>query len=182
MSTVNKDLSKKTQAILKSLGYEIKLSHAYELLARMAGHPSWNHASAENTDLTQALTPVVTPVVLNRIELERKQFGYNDESETVSTVDPNSPLKAFDVFLNRTNTEEKKYKIQAKDETEARAIMQQYADFRNESLYFDEITHEEVKKLIALEPESSFRSSRWIPCDLQIYEKVTVAEVYNGYK
>jgi len=47
----NKDLSKKVQTILKELGYEVKLGHVYELLAKLNGFNSYNAAKAKGVDL-----------------------------------------------------------------------------------------------------------------------------------
>lgn len=55
MSPSNKDLSKSAQLILKELGHDISIGHAYELLSKLAGYNSWNVANAAGVNLNQAL-------------------------------------------------------------------------------------------------------------------------------
>lgn len=44
----NKPIVKKSKEILKELGYEVKTSHIYDLLSRLAGETNWHVASAKN--------------------------------------------------------------------------------------------------------------------------------------
>lgn len=46
----NKKLIKKTQAVLKKHGYDVKTGHLYELFSELAGFKSYNVANAKNAD------------------------------------------------------------------------------------------------------------------------------------
>jgi len=52
MSQSNKDLAKSAQSILKGFGYEVKLGHVYELMAKLSGFNSWNVANAKNAQFS----------------------------------------------------------------------------------------------------------------------------------
>jgi hypothetical protein len=52
-STDNKAIVKKTQEILKEQGYDIKLSHVYELFSKLSGVKDWNSAKALDKDFGQ---------------------------------------------------------------------------------------------------------------------------------
>lgn len=50
MSSSSKEIAKRIQERGKELGYDLKLTHAYELLASIAGHKSWNVQSAKEKE------------------------------------------------------------------------------------------------------------------------------------
>jgi DNA-directed RNA polymerase subunit L len=61
----NSELAKKIQESLTELGHDVSLGHCYEMLAKLAGHSSYNVASAKNADLTAIVEsntdPKLTP-------------------------------------------------------------------------------------------------------------------------
>lgn len=58
MSEFNKPIASKTQQILKDLGYEIKISHAYELLARLAGEKNWHVGKARGAEFLSLIAKI----------------------------------------------------------------------------------------------------------------------------
>jgi hypothetical protein len=168
MSTESKVLAKKVQSALKELGHEISLGHAYELISKIAGYKSWNVASQDSHFTTKV----------------QETFGNSVQLKTPQETGK----RCFKVFLNAESLVEKGYYIQAKDEKEAREIMQQYVDYQsgelanhddpNESLKEGVVLHDQVKKLIEQESSSDFTYQNWVPWDGSSYPKV--AEVYNA--
>ncbi len=55
MSVENKQIVKNLQQELKGMGYDIKLGHIYEALAKVSGYNSWNVASAKNVEFVKTL-------------------------------------------------------------------------------------------------------------------------------
>ncbi|HYX36856.1 MAG TPA: hypothetical protein VE954_27425 [Oligoflexus sp.] len=49
----NAAIVENAKSILDGLGYEVKTGHIYELLSRLCGHKSWNHASAAKIDFSE---------------------------------------------------------------------------------------------------------------------------------
>jgi hypothetical protein len=141
MSSDPKSLAKKTQETLKDLGYIVPLGHAYELLARLAGHKSWNVASTD-------------PNFVPRVEQSFKTV------EPVKTDSEEDGKKVFRVCLTSDAVVEKAYFIHAKDETEARKIMSQYANAQGNDVDESKL-HEEVKKLFELEDYQAFKYDNW---------------------
>ena len=141
MSSESKSLAKKTQQVLKDLGYDVPLGHAYELLARLAGHKSWNVASTD-------------PGFVPRVEQSLKKV------EPVKTDSDGEGKKVFRVFLTTDAVVEKAYFIHAKDEIEARKIMRQYANAQGNDVDESKL-HSEVKKLLALEDYHAFKYDNW---------------------
>lgn len=141
MSSESKSLAKKTQQALKDLGYDVPLGHAYEVLARIAGHKSWNVASTD-------------PGFVPRVEQSLKT------AEPVKTDSAGEGKKVFRVFLTTDAVVEKAYFIQAKDELEARKIMRQYANAQGNDVDESKL-HSEVKKLFELEDYHAFKLDNW---------------------
>jgi hypothetical protein len=64
----NSELAKKVRDTLSGLGYDVSLGHCYEMLAKLAGHSSYNVAAAKAANLTNIVesnvNPELTPVLL----------------------------------------------------------------------------------------------------------------------
>jgi hypothetical protein len=64
----NSELAKKIRDTLSGFGYDVSLGHCYEMLAKLAGHSSYNVASAKKADLTAIIEsnvdPKLTPVLM----------------------------------------------------------------------------------------------------------------------
>jgi hypothetical protein len=72
MSDLNKPIVVRTQNLLKELGYDVKTSHVYQLLSRLAGEKSWQIAKAKNTDFKQVITKIdkELPVAITTLSFE----------------------------------------------------------------------------------------------------------------
>jgi hypothetical protein len=68
MSIVNKSIAAQSKTILDKFGYEVKLSHLYEMFSQLAGEKDWNTAKAKNTQFENLLKKDVD-VSDNKIEL-----------------------------------------------------------------------------------------------------------------
>jgi len=116
----NKEIVKQAQAALKELGYPVTLGHVYEMFSKLSGHKSWNVAKSKGVAFVEHVKSVgeITAVA--------------EKSEKTFTVK---------IYADGDNIELKKYyRISAKDETEAKAIIKEY-------LYVQEnISHEDLSK------------------------------------
>lgn len=78
----NSQIINKAKKILKEQGYEVKTSHLYELLSKLANEASWNVAKAKGTDFNQVLAP------------------FKDNKEIIQSTDiPISPIELVNLFL-----------------------------------------------------------------------------------
>lgn len=175
MSTSNtKQLTKRTQTILKELGYDVSLGHAYELLSKIAGHKTWAVESRDENLVTK---------VQAKIESELESVGSPKINDS----------RYFKVFLKKAVEAEKAYYIQAKDEAEAKMIMNQYIDYQNGELSeFDSkgnqtglkkgvVLHPEVEKLASLEDYSAFVYGNWAIEEHAVFgESAEIAQIYNA--
>jgi hypothetical protein len=182
MSPSNKDLSKSVQSILKSLGHEISLGHAYELLAKLNGFASWNVASSKSVDLAQILgrdfhQPVSTgdgAAIANKIQ-------------GLFTGKPNK-LRQFEIEVKTETTVFKDYRVMAEDATEARAIVNEYLQIRAGSIEETDAKFEQTKRLCEIEDESAFGYDNWgvegisLECEAgQVRDLTRAEEQGNGH-
>lgn len=169
----NKEIAKKTQEILKELGHDVSLGHAYELLSRIAGFKSWNVAAK-------------SPEFITKI-----QEVFTEEPEQIQAT-KNGNRRQFKIFLKKMVQAEKAYIFQAEDEKEARKIMNQYIDYQNGELHeYDSkgnraalkkgvSIHPEVLKLVALEDDSDFIYKNWFIEEHALFgEGPEISSVYN---
>jgi len=57
LKTASKENAKKIQEFCKEFGYDFKLGHAYELLAKLEGQKSWNVMSSANGSVSSKPLP-----------------------------------------------------------------------------------------------------------------------------
>jgi hypothetical protein len=84
MSDLNKPIVAKTQKILQDLGYEVKTSHVYELLSRMAGEKNWHIAKPRNIQFSKIISQlkdVFEPASVF------KPFSFNDFKNSIKRED-----------------------------------------------------------------------------------------------
>lgn len=55
MSSKNKEIVQKSKEVLKEFGYEVKLSHVYEMFSRLSNEKDWNTAKAKGTDFSSLI-------------------------------------------------------------------------------------------------------------------------------
>ena len=143
----NKDLAKQTQSILKELGHDVSLGHAYELLAKLTGAKSWNVAKAMNI------------AFVDRVPFRAREI--NAEGRTAL---PSFTVKIYsgdemDVQLC------KYYVVTAKSRDEAKAILKEYLHVREDMLDEEaekyKCKFKETELLLKAEDHNDFTYNNW---------------------
>lgn len=52
---MNKEIAKRLQEHLNAFGYEVKVTHVYEVLSKLSGYKTWNIAKAKKVDFAKTL-------------------------------------------------------------------------------------------------------------------------------
>jgi hypothetical protein len=138
----NKEIAKKSQSILNDLGYKVSLGHAYEFLSQLSGFNSWNAANSKKVNFTAVVADIVTVETPNSLNLNRYdiKLKLGDENDI--------ELRKF-------------YRINARSEEEARAIIQEYVHVREGEISENKVKHDQTRDLLQLEDEYQFRHMNW---------------------
>lgn len=81
----NSAIIKKTQIILKELGYEVKTGHLYELFSKLSGESSWNVASVKKTSFAEKVLELMIKnknVPEEELSLKIKNMFLNEMKES----------------------------------------------------------------------------------------------------
>jgi hypothetical protein len=79
MSDLNKNIVAKYKEILKELGYDVKTSHIYHLLSKVAGERNWNTAKARGADFVKSVNS------LYHVSLDSKKFNFNEYKKLIES-------------------------------------------------------------------------------------------------